>query len=101
MPLLHWQWTGCGLRKVGQKADFIKIIAWQKQAEACVSYLAKGKVAAVDGRLQIRNYDGQDGQKRWVAEVIAESVRFLSPKDAVENEFIVGEIDHADDDLPF
>ena len=63
-----------------READFINIVVWNKTAENCAQYLAKGKLAAVDGRLQIRSYDGQDGQRRYVTEVIADNVRFLSPK---------------------
>lgn len=62
----------------GQSADFIDIIVWDKQAENCAQYLSKGKLVAVVGRLQIRQYE-QDGSKRKVAEVVAERVRFLSP----------------------
>jgi single-strand DNA-binding protein len=64
-----------------RETDFINIIAWRGLGENCANYLAKGKLAAVDGRLQIRNYETKDGQKRTVAEVVAEDVRFLSPKD--------------------
>jgi len=63
-----------------RETDFIPIVVWQKQAENCANYLAKGSLAAVDGRLQIRTYDGKDGQKHWATEVIAESVRFLDKK---------------------
>lgn len=63
-----------------READFINIVVWNKQGENCAQYLAKGRLAAVDGRLQIRSYDGNDGQKRYVTEVIADAVRFLSPK---------------------
>lgn len=67
--------------QAGEKeADFINIVVWGAQAEPCANYLDKGKMAAVDGRLQIRSFNGQDGQKRWVTEVVAENVRFLSPK---------------------
>jgi single-strand DNA-binding protein len=83
-----------------QKADFINCQAWQKTAEACANYLSKGKIAAVDGRLQIRSYEAQDGQKRWVTEVVAETVRFLSPKDA-GSDFIAGEVDEDPEQLPF
>lgn len=83
--------------------DFINIVVWQKQAENCANYLSKGKLAAVDGRLQIRSYQGQDGQRRWVTEVVAESVRFLSPKDSSggPSDFIDAEGAPPDDDLPF
>ncbi|GMA52026.1 single-stranded DNA-binding protein [Alicyclobacillus contaminans] len=60
-----------------QEADFINIVVWQKQAELCAQYLHKGRLAAVDGRLQIRTYENREGQKVRVAEVVAEGVRFL------------------------
>ncbi|MDA8212711.1 MAG: single-stranded DNA-binding protein [Clostridia bacterium] len=65
-----------------KEADFINIVVWGTQAENCANYLSKGKLAAVDGRLQIRTFDGQDGQRRWITEVVADTVRFLSPKDS-------------------
>ena len=66
------------------ETDFIPIVVWRSQAESCAKYLDKGKLCAVDGRLQIRNYEANDGKKRTVAEVVADNVRFLSPKgDAV------------------
>lgn len=64
-----------------KETDFINIVVWRQLAETCQAFLAKGKLAAVDGRLQIRSYEDQNGQKRTVAEVVAENVRFLSPKD--------------------
>lgn len=60
-----------------READFINIVVWSKQGENCAQYLAKGRLAAVDGRLQIRSYDGNDGQRRYVTEVVADNVRFL------------------------
>lgn len=60
-----------------RETDFIRIIAWQKQAELCANYLKKGRLVAVEGRLQIRGYETQDGQKRRVAEVVASFVQFL------------------------
>lgn len=64
-----------------KEADFIPCVVYREQAEACSKYLSKGKLASDDGRIQVRSFDGQDGQKRWVTEVIADSVQFLSPKD--------------------
>ncbi|MCY0888790.1 MAG: single-stranded DNA-binding protein [Alicyclobacillaceae bacterium] len=69
-----------------RETDFINIVVWQKQAETVAQYLHKGRLAAVDGRLQIRSYENREGQKVRVAEVVAESVRFLdrgesSPRD--------------------
>ena len=52
-----------------------------KLAELCAEYLDKGKLVAVDGSIQVRSFDGQDGKKVYVTEIIAEQVRFLSPKD--------------------
>jgi single-strand DNA-binding protein len=60
-----------------RETDFIRIVAWQKQAELCANYLKKGRLVAVEGRLQIRNYETQDGQKRRTAEVVASFVQFL------------------------
>lgn len=60
-----------------RQTDFINIVVWQKQAEVVSQYLQKGRLAAVDGRLQIRSYENREGQKVRVAEVVAESVRFL------------------------
>lgn len=60
-----------------RETDFIPIVVWQKQAELVAQYLHKGRLAAVDGRLQIRSYENKEGQKVRVAEVVAESVRFL------------------------
>jgi single-strand DNA-binding protein len=68
--------------KDGQReTDFITIVVYRQQAENCAQYLSKGKLAAVDGRLQIRTYDDNSGQRRWVTEVVADTVRFLSPRD--------------------
>lgn len=64
-----------------RETDFINIVVWQKQAEAVAQYLKKGKLAGVDGRLQIRSYENREGQKVRVAEVVAEFVEFLSPSD--------------------
>ena len=63
-----------------RETDFINIVVWNKQGENCAQYLAKGRLAAVDGRLQIRSYDGNDGQRRYVTEVIADNVRLLSSR---------------------
>lgn len=90
----------------GEKmTDFITVVVWRQLAELCAEYLAKGKLAAVDGRLQVRSYDAQDGTRKTVAEVVAENVRFLSPKQTNtqenNNDFMAGEAEIYDDDLPF
>jgi single-strand DNA-binding protein len=57
--------------------DFIEIVCWRKSAEIVSEHLSKGRLVAVEGRLQIRSYEAKDGGKRKVAEVVASSVRFL------------------------
>ncbi|MBI4857736.1 MAG: single-stranded DNA-binding protein [Acetobacterium woodii] len=65
--------------KDGQKeADFVPIVVWGKQAEFAGQYLAKGSQIGVSGRLQVRSYDAQDGQRRYVTEVVADEINFLS-----------------------
>jgi len=63
-----------------RETDFIDIVAWRKLAENCENYLRKGKLISVEGRMQIRKYETQDGAKRTAAEVVADEIRFLSPK---------------------
>lgn len=60
-----------------READFINIVVWGKQAETSAQYLAKGRMTAVEGRLQIRSYEGNDGNRRYVTEVVADRVSFL------------------------
>lgn len=92
-----------------KETDFIPCVVFRQLAELCANYLAKGRLAAVDGRIQVRSYEAQDGQRRWVTEVLGENVRFLSPKDnsstgssAAPDNF--GSFAHEvslDDDIPF
>jgi single-strand DNA-binding protein len=60
-----------------RETDFIRIIVWKKQAENASKYLSKGRLVAVRGRLQIRSYETEDGQKRRAAEVVAQEVQYL------------------------
>ncbi|MDR7868964.1 MAG: single-stranded DNA-binding protein [Sporomusaceae bacterium] len=70
----------------GQKeADFIPIVAWEKLAETCGNNLTKGQRVLVEGRLQIRSYETNDGQKRRVAEVVAQNIEFLERKQPAED----------------
>jgi single-strand DNA-binding protein len=57
-----------------QEADFINCTVWRKPAENAANFLKKGSLAGVDGRIQTRNYEGQDGERIYVTEVQAESV---------------------------
>ncbi len=60
-----------------READFIDCTAWRKLAETIAQHLAKGRLVAVEGRLQVRSYTAQDGTRRRAAEVICDDVRFL------------------------
>ncbi|WP_290756940.1 MULTISPECIES: single-stranded DNA-binding protein [unclassified Exiguobacterium] len=106
-----------------READFVDCTVWRKQAENVAQYLKKGSLAGVEGRLQISSYEDKDGQRRYRAEVVADSVRFLESKkdsasspapqasaprqeapagfgaDPFSNNS--GSIDLSDDDLPF
>ena len=63
-----------------READFINIVVWGKTAELCGNSLMKGHRVLVDGRLQIRSYDGKDGNKHYVTEVVANGVEFIERK---------------------
>lgn len=63
-----------------KEADFIPVVIWGKTAELVGNSCQKGHRLLVDGRLQIRSYDAKDGTKRWVTEVIANSVEFIERK---------------------
>ena len=63
-----------------READFINCVAWQKTAEFVANYFKKGQEMALEGRLQVRTYDGNDGQRRWVTEVVADQVEFVGGK---------------------
>ena len=85
--------------------DFIECVAWRNTAEFVGKYFAKGQMAIVSGRLQIRDYEDKEGKKRKIAEVVADNVYFGGEKKdnstfnpPVEN---YGEIVGEDEQLPF
>lgn len=89
-----------------KETDFIDCVAWRNTAEFVSKYFSKGRMAAVSGRLQLRDWTDKDGNKRRSAEVVAESVYFAdakkagdAPPPAQQQEF--HELDGNDDDLPF
>ena len=65
-----------------READFINCVVWRKPAENVANFLKKGSLAGVDGRMQTRSYENNQGQRVYVTEVMAESVQFLEPKNA-------------------
>ena len=66
-------------KTTGEKStDFIDIVAWRQLGETCARYLSKGRKVGVTGSIQTRSYDAQDGSKRYVTEIVADDVEFLS-----------------------
>ena len=63
-----------------READFIPVIAWRQNADFCNRYLTKGSKIAVEGSMQVRSYDAQDGSKRYVTEVIADHIESLGSR---------------------
>lgn len=65
-------------QQTGQReADYHTVIVWRQQADNCARYLSKGRLCAVEGSIQYRSYNAQDGSKRYVTEIVADKVRFL------------------------
>lgn len=88
-----------------RETDFIDCVAWRKLGETVGNHLTKGRLVAVEGRLQIRSYEAQDGTKRRAAEVVCDNVRFLDrPREAQagmpDTSVDMGGTD-LPDDLPF
>ncbi|MDK2822768.1 MAG: single-strand DNA-binding protein [Clostridia bacterium] len=86
--------------------DFIPIVVWRKQAENCANYIGKGRLVAVEGRIQVRSYDTNEGQRRWVTEVVADNVRFLDrgkgdPNVDQGDSSFGNEVSFSDEDIPF
>ncbi|MCR4398924.1 MAG: single-stranded DNA-binding protein [Firmicutes bacterium] len=88
-----------------READFIDVVVWGKLAETVANHLQKGRMVGVDGRLQIRSYETQDGQKRRATEVIADNVAFLDKPRAPQEETDLGdlgtEVKVEEDEVPF
>jgi len=93
-----------------KETDFIPVVTFKQSAEACANYLRKGRLAAVEGRIQTRNYENNEGRRIYVTEVVADNVRFLEKAEQngqqeqshTEEYSSEGKpIDISDDDLPF
>ncbi len=93
------------------KPNYFDVTVWGQQGENCAQYLAKGRPVAIDGRLEWREWEAQDGSKRQAVEVVADSVQFLGGRQEGEGAAYVtagtggGSEDFppspADDDIPF
>ena len=68
-----------------KEVDFLNIVAWRGLADNCNKYLRKGNKCGVVGSIQTRSYDAADGTKKYLTEIIAEEIEFLSPKTENEN----------------
>jgi single-strand DNA-binding protein len=92
-----------------ERTEWFSVVTWNRLAETCAQYLTKGRQVYVEGRLQTRSWDGQDGQKHYRTEVVAETVRFLGERGGGRGESFdpgmpvgadaAGDIEP--DDLPF
>ena len=71
------QWT--------EKPNYFDVVVWGGQAESCARYLAKGRSVAIDGRLEWREFDTKEGQKRQAVEIIADQVQFLGGNTGAES----------------
>ncbi len=78
--------SGPGSGDDGSGTSYFNIVTWNKTAEICKEYLSKGKQVGIDGRLQQRRWEGQDGVKRSTIEIVATNVQFFgSPKQDYES----------------
>lgn len=85
-----------------READFIPVVTWRQLAETCANYLRKGRLTAVEGRIQVRNYENSDGKRVYVTEVIADNVRFLeSNRDNSDRSSASSNDPFQDDGKPF
>ena len=84
-------------------ADFINIVVWGKQAENCANYLAKGRLTAIQGRIQTRSWD-DNGTRKYATEVVAEKVQFLEWNDKNTSNtggYVPDTSNDSDDTIPF
>ena len=98
-----------------READFLPIIVWRGQADNCYKYLKKGSKASVSGSIQTRSYDAPDGTRRYITEIVADEVEFITTKNTGDDdgtayekpvgekkEDVVAKFEPIDDDnLPF
>ena len=75
-----------------READFFTVVCWRQTAEFCSRYLSKGRKIAVEGSLQTRSYDAQDGTKRYVTEVVADEVEFIGGQQGGQNQYNAGDV---------
>lgn len=86
-----------------RETDFLPVVVWRAQAENCARFLKKGSRAAIVGSIQTRSYDDNTGNKRYVTEIVADEVQFLSTKGGDDGEKAedIADLKPVDEDLPF
>jgi len=75
----EWKDRETGEKK--ERTEWHRIVAWRKLGEICGEYLSKGRQVYVEGRLQTREWEDQDGKKRWTTEIVARDMQMLGPKE--------------------
>ena len=83
-----------------READFIQCVVWRKQAENMAKFTHKGSLIGVEGRMQTRSYDANDGTRKYITEVVCDSVQYLDTKNTDQKQETAS-IDIVEDDLPF
>lgn len=85
-----------------EETEWFRVVTWNKLAETCSQYLSKGRLVYVEGRMQTRSWEAQDGQKRYMTELIAQEVRFLGGgRDNDRQQAAAADGDIEPDNLPF
>lgn len=74
-----------------READFIQCTIWRKQAENLAKFVSKGKLIGVEGKIQTRTYDDANGVKKYITEVLCDSVQFLEPKSQNQGDYSNGQ----------
>ena len=69
-----------------EETEWFSVVTWNRLAETCSQYLTKGRLVYVEGRMQTRSWEGQDGQKRYRTELVAETVKFLGGREGGRSE---------------
>ena len=105
---IEWKDRDSGGKK--EKTEWHRIVAWRRLGELCGEYLAKGRQVYIEGRLQTRDWQDRDGNKRYTTEVVATEIQFLGSRDSAGPRDGYGgppppdeppQFDSQDDDIPF
>lgn len=103
------KWRDKQTNELKEQTDWHNIVLWGRQAETSKEYLQKGSPVYIEGRIQTRNYDDKDGNKRWITEIVGERMQFLGRRGDVSRDEGApppgaeppAPMNEEDDDLPF